>query len=368
MHKVFVNLLQTTGTKGGIEVYVRELYSEIGRMDCEFEFVGFASRELAQTNVREWFPGELIDSGISGENRFSWAFGELLSVSRAAKAAGADLIHGPAMFGPLHSTMPTVITVHDLSYFTHPEFMKTKILTGPVKWMEKRGAANATRLIASSQATADEMSRYLTFPSEKTDVVLLAGRPSLIAPSLPEKRVDGLFIAMGQRSPYKSFETILEAWRLMDFFERPRLVITGSHGDDPLVPLVEKFGLRDSVELRGWIEEEELIELLTTATALIETTIAAGFGMPALEAMQQGLPVIISDIPVFREVAGPPAEFFTPADPQDLVRAISLVSADSKRRTEMSRAGLAWAARYSWQKCAVETLSTFRRALGELAQ
>lgn len=365
MPKVFVNLLQTTGTKGGIEVYVRELYREIGRLETGFEFVGYASSELAQTDVRKWFPGDVIDSGISGENRISWAWGELFRVSAAAKSARADLIHGPAMFGPLHSAMPTVITVHDLSYFTHPQFMKTKIFTGPVKWMEKRGAANATRLIASSQATANEMARYLTFPPEHTDVVLLAGRPSEVLPTAPENRVSDLFLAMGQRSPYKSFETLLGAWKMMNPSDRPRLVITGSHGDDPLVSLVEELELSDSVELKGWISDNELVQLLTTATALIEPTIAAGFGMPALEAMRQGMPVIISDIPVFREIAGPSAEYFAPADPSDLVRAVKLVSTDTSRRFAMSTSGLKWSASYSWQKCAQQTLASFRRALRE---
>ena len=267
------------------------------------------------------------------------------------------------MFGPVRSTMPTVITVHDLSYFTHPQFMKTKIFSGPVKWMEKRGAANATRLIASSQATAAEMARYLTFPSDRTDVVLLAGRPSKVSPTPPENRVNDLFVAMGQRSPYKSFETVLGAWKMMLPSERPRLVITGSHGDDPLVSLVKELELSDSVELKGWIGDDELVQLLTTATALIEPTIAAGFGMPALEAMQQGLPVIISDIPVFREVAGPMAEYFAPANAQDLVRAVTLVSTDAPRRIAMSVGGPKWAATYSWQKCAEETLSSFRLAL-----
>jgi glycosyltransferase involved in cell wall biosynthesis len=367
MPKVFVNLLQTTGTKGGIEVYVRELYREIGRLETGFEFVGYASSELAQTDVRTWFPGDVVDSGISGENRISWAWGELFRVSAAAKRAHADLIHGPAMFGPLHSAMPTVITMHDLSYFTHPDFMKTKIFTAPVKWMEKRGVANATRVIASSQATANEMARYLTFPSNRTDVVLLAGRPSEVLPTAPEKRVHDLFVAMGQRSPYKSFETVLGAWKMMPPRDRPRLVITGSHGNDPLVSLVRDLELADSVELKGWISDDELVKLLTTATALIEPTIAAGFGMPALEAMQQGLPVIISDIPVFREIAGPSAEYFAPAAPLDLVRAVTFVSSDTSRRLAMSTSGLKWAASYSWQKCAEETLDSFRLALRDYA-
>lgn len=364
MPLVFVNLVQTTGTKGGLEIYARELYRALGGVKSEFTFVGYASKELAATGA-SWFPGEIIDSGISGENRLTWAVAELWNVSRAASKLDADLIHGPAMFGPLKSSMPTVITVHDLSYFTHPQFMKTKILTEPVKWMEKRGVANATRLIASSQATADMIQKYLDVDPKSVDVVHLAGKEAKLVGSSSSPRNPDLFLAMGQRSPYKSFETVLEAWHLMPEQSRPKLVITGSHGNDPLIEKVNELQLGNSVELKGWIEDHDLVELLSTSAALIETTIAAGFGMPALEAMAQGLPVIISDIPVFREVAGPSAEYFAPANPQDLVRVIEKVRNSEELRLGMSSGGVRWAQTFSWEKCAEETLASFRKALAE---
>jgi glycosyltransferase involved in cell wall biosynthesis len=362
MPLVFVNLVQTTGTKGGLEIYARELYRAMGGVDSEFTFVGFASKELAAQGA-PWFPGEIIDSGISGENRLTWAIAELWTVSKAASQVGADLIHGPAMFGPLKSAMPTVITVHDLSYFTHPHFMKTKALTEPVKWMEKRGVANASRLIASSQATADMIEKYLDVDPETVDVVHLAGKEAKIVGSSQVERNPDLFLAMGQRSPYKSFETVLQAWKLIEPSQRPKLVITGSHGNDPLIKIVEDLDLKESVELKGWIEDSELVELLSTSAALIETTVAAGFGMPALEAMAQGLPVIISDIPVFREVAGKPAEYFEPANPQDLARAVLKVQSSPELRSSMATQGVKWAQTFSWEKCAVETLDSFRKAL-----
>ena len=211
MPTVLVNLLQTTGTKGGIEIYVRELYKHIALEPGEFEFIGFASTELSKTDT-SWFPGRVIDSGISGENRFSWAWGELFAVNKCAAQVKADLIHGPAMFGPFTSTVPVVITVHDLLYFSHPELMKNKLLTGPVKWMEKRAAKNATRLISSSETTRKDIQKYLQFEDELIDTVLLAGRP--LEPTLHSDLTDSsdFFLAMGQRSPYKSFGTLIDAW------------------------------------------------------------------------------------------------------------------------------------------------------------
>lgn len=362
MPRIFVNLLQTTGTKGGIEIYARELYRQLGTMDTGMEFVGYASRELAATGA-DWFPGRLIDSGISGENRFAWARGELFSVSRVAEREGADLIHGPAMLGPLRSSMPVVISFHDLLYFSHPELMQTKIFTEPVKWMERRGAANASRVMTISEYSASAIRKYLKFPDDRIDVIPLAGRTTGEPTSAP--RVDDLFLAIGQRSPYKDFPTIVRGWAEIPAESRPRLVITGSFGEDPLLPLVRELGLEQWVDLRSWVTTEELGELFATATAIIDSTLAAGFSMPALEAMGIGLPVLLADTEVFREVGGDAADFFTAGSPADLARAVQQLAADPARRAHLSAAGIARARGYSWEKVAQGTLRSFELALAQ---
>jgi glycosyltransferase involved in cell wall biosynthesis len=364
MPRVLVNLLQTTGAKGGIEVYARELYRAIGTLAPPFEFVGYASKELMASD-HSWFPGEMVDSGISGENRLAWARGELFAVSKAAKRLRADLIHGPAMFGPLRSSVPVVITVHDLLYFSHPELMQTKLFTGPVKWMEKRGAASATRLITISEYSAAAIRKYLRFPADHIDVIPLAARASSAAPGKPGVRRSDLFLAMGQRSPYKNFETIVRAWSLIEPSARPRLVMTGGGTDDPLRPLVESLGLGDSVELREWVSGEELAQLLATATALIDSTLATGFSLPAVEAMNVGLPVLLADTEVFREVGGPAADYFTAGDPPDLARAVQALAADRARQRELVRLGTTRATQTSWQGVATATMDSLSAALAE---
>lgn len=366
MPLVFVNLLQTTGTKGGLEIYARELYRRLGAMNTPFDFVGYASVELAGTDT-SWFPGRIIPSGISGENRLSWARGELFAVSRAAVAAGADLIHGPAMLGPLRSRVPVVISVHDLIYFSHPELMQTRFFTEPVKWMERRAAAGATRLITISETSAAAIRRYLRFPSDHIDVIPLAARTTGSGVD-GRTRTPDLFLAMGQRSPYKDFPTVVRAWAAMPEDRRPRLVITGSHGDDPLVPLVRDLGLSGSVQLREWVSTEELGELQATATALIDSTLATGFSLPTVEAMSMGLPVILADTEIFREVGGDAAEFYAAGDPTDLAKAVLALAADRSRQEELTRLGRARSLLFSWDTVARDTVVSFQKAIAEGAR
>lgn len=364
MPKVLVNLLQSTGTKGGIEVYARELYTQLGTVETEFEFLGLASRELAKTDT-SWFPGRVINSGISGENRLTWAAGELSGVSRAAKKHGADLIHGPAMFGPLRSSIPVVISMHDMLYFSHPELMQTKLFTQPVKWMERRGAANAERLITISEYSARAIRKHLRFPDDRIDVIPLAGRAASLSVAGDVRRVDNLFLAIGQRSRYKDFPTVIRAWAEIPEAQRPRLVITGSHAEDPLRPLVVELGLENWVDLKSWVPTDELAQLFATATALIDSTLATGFSMPTLEAMAMGLPVLLADTEVFREVGADAADYFAAGDPVDLARAVVALGADADRRAELTRLGLSRTSQFSWARVADETLVSFRAALAQ---
>ena len=366
MPRVLVNLLQSTGSKGGIEIYARELYRTIAALDGQggFEFVGFASSELMGRD-HSWFPGQMVDSGISGENRVSWALGELFAVARAAKVHSADLIHGPAMLGPLFPSVPVVVSMHDLLYFSHPELMQTKLFTGPVKWMEKRAAAKASRLITISETSASAIRKYLDYPEDRLDVIPLAGRKQSVSVSPGVTRRSDLFLAIGQRSPYKNFETVVRAWAAISPEQRPRLVVTGSVGDDPLIPLVAELGLEQSVDLKSWVSDEELHELFATATALIDPTLAGGSSLPTLEAMQIGLPTILADTPVLIEVGGDAADFYTAGDPDDLARAVLALAGSPARQAELADRGHARVDSYTWADVAEQTLATFRRALAD---
>lgn len=359
-----MNLLQSTGTKGGIETYAREISVAVARVAPEWELVGLASAELASRGA-DWFPGDLIDSGISGENRLSWARGELFAPSRVADRIGADLVHGPAMFGPLRTTMPTVVSMHDVLYFSHPEHMQTKAFTEPVKWMERRGVANAARVITISDYSARQIHRYLRVPEDRIDTIPLAARDSTTMPSAAKDRVDDLFLAMGQRSPYKDFGTVVSAWSHIPVEHRPRLVITGSHGDDPLRPLVARLRLEAWITLREWVSTDELAGLLSRATALIDSTLATGFSLPTVEAMRIGLPVILADTEIFREVGGDAGFYFAPGDARDLARAVGEVGRDREARSTASNRGLTRWSQRTWDDVARRTVESYRSAVDD---
>ena len=356
---VVVDLLFFTGLKGGMESYVREVYGRLDRDDPELEFIGFASSELAAARA-PWFPGALVDSGISGEDRIAWARGELFAVDRFARRVGAAVLHCPANFGPASPHVPVVLTVHDLLAFRYPEYVPGRY-AAVIRAMVRRAARTADRVITVSDASRGDLHDLLGVASDRVTVVPLAGSDaSATATAEADRRRDDQLLAVGNRMPHKNFERLLEALAAIPASRRPRLVVTGSHGPDPLAATVAALGLGEWVALRGWLGADELDRLYRESTALVFPTLFEGFGLPTLEAMSRGCPVICSDLPVLRDVAGPAARYFDPRDPASIDAAIEAVLSDAGLRTRMAAAGSARASEFSWERTARETRDVLR--------
>lgn len=360
MNRVLVDLLFFTGKKGGMESYVRELYSAMPELEG-IEFIGLASTELAASD-NSWFPGEIYDSGISGESRLAWAAGELFAVARFARRLRADLVHSPANLGPACSSVPVVLTVHDLLPFRHPEYVPggySRILRA----MIRLAARTSRRVLTVSDASRGDIIRFLGIPKSCVDVVPLGARERAVA---PQTRLPRQLLAVGNRMPHKNFPLLLEALAIIPVVDRPTLVITGSHGEDPLAPMVARHSLSDWVSLRGWLSSDELDDLYSESTLVVFPTLFEGFGLPVLEAMAHGCPVLCSELPVLREVAADAAAYVDPVDARALAEAIIRLLGAPEERKRMSVRGRERARDFSWPMAAHATVDTFQRVLAEL--
>jgi glycosyltransferase involved in cell wall biosynthesis len=361
--RVLVDLLSYSGTKGGMETYTRDLYRALGELPGDYEYVGFISREGAKLD-RSWFPGPFIESGISGENRFQWAWGELTQVAKAAVRVRADLVHAPATLGPRRTSMPTVVTMHDMLYWSHPEYMSTPLYTAPVKWMEKMASRNASRIVTISPTSADEIEKYLGYPRDRLDVIPLAGSSPLHLDRSRAGSDGAMILAMGNRRPHKNWGALIRALAHIPEKRRPRLVITGGRGDDPLRSVVDEHAMAHWVDLRGWVDDAEVRELYSRATSLAIPSLAEGFSLPTLEAMGAGVPVLLSDIDVHRYVGGDAALYFDPRNDREIAHRMEAVSTDPVLCQRLSEAGRARAAEFTWERTARETRASFDAALG----
>nr|WP_246286303.1 glycosyltransferase family 1 protein [Microbacterium pseudoresistens] len=344
-----------------METYARELYTQLGALAPQHEYIGYFSKEGWELD-RSWFPGEGIASGISGENRFAWAWGEL-RCGRAAAKAGADLLHSPMTLGPARTRMPAVISMHDMLYWSHPQYMSTPLYTQPVKVMERLAARNATRILTISEVSRAAIQQYLKVPGDRIDLVPLSGTPLDGVDRTRASENGPMVLATGNRRPHKNWPSLIRALPLIDPAERPRVVVTGSHGDDPLLEVVAETQMQDWVDLRSWVDTDEMRELYSTATVLAMPSFADGFSLPALEAMMAGLPVMMSDIPVYHEVVGDVALFIDPTDLDSIAAAMRTAATSPELMAQLTERGYERAAAFSWERTARGTLASFERAL-----
>lgn len=356
--RVLVDLLFFTGMKGGMETYVRNVYSRLGSEPIDL--VGLASTEAMNLDL-SWFPGGLIDSGISGENRVAWARGELLSVARAASRVGADVLHAPANLGPARSGVPMLLSLHDLLPFRHPEWLPSPASGVLLRWMIGRSATAATRILTVSEASAADIRTVLSVPAEKLRVTPLAAEANQGGRVSPGGVVRPTIFAPGNRMPHKNLRLALEALALIPPDRRPVLELTGSTDRDPLRPLAERLGIADDVVLHNWLSDEELDEAYRRALVVLLPTRFEGFGLPVLEAMTRGTPVICSDLPVLHEVAGSAAIYVDPDDPAALATELTRLLGDQAEISRLTAAGLARSQLFNWDTVAEATAEELHR-------
>ncbi len=299
-----------------------------------------------------------------------------LAVPRALLAGHVDVFHGPNHMAPPWSPVPTVITAHDLSALTMGGLhtWRNRLLTVPQMLLSLR---RAERLIAVSRATASDLLRLPGIDAERVRVIYEAAAPGL-TPATPEQvralshrlaLPETFFLFLGALEPRKNVVTLVRA--LAELYaagdHRAKLVIAGAEGwrNDDVYDEVKKRGLERDIRFAGYIPAEDLPALYGAATAFVYPSLFEGFGLPPLEAMACGTPVICSNTSSLPEVVGDAAITVDPLDTSDLAAALRTALDDADLRARLSHAGLQRAALFSWERTARETLEVYREAAGE---
>ena len=280
---------------------------------------------------------------------------------RAARRAGVDVLYCPAKPAPAGATVPVLAAVHDLVPWTRPETMGR----AAAPWYRafhriavRRGHHVSTGL----ECVAGEVRARLGVPAERLHVVGHALVPWLER-DVPRPAVagDGPFVlSVCRLEPRKDLGTVLDAWERL----RPtgtRLLLAGKAGWK-VAPLVERARSIPGVELLGEVDDKVLAGLYGSASAFVTASREEGFGLPVLEAMALGAPVVASAIPPHREVADDAARWFEPGDPDGLATALGeVLSGDGDA---LRSAGAARAAHWSSDRLAARLLAALDAAAG----
>ncbi len=286
---------------------------------------------------------------------------QLFVVPRLCKVLNADIEFNPNPIGCFIGDTPLVNVAHDLYFDVSPTSYK---LHHRLWWKLFFPASlrRARRTICVSENTRKDLTRFYPKSAHKSVVVHEAA--CLSGPVNFSRRSNyGLLVA--NVTPNKGVDTFIESIGRLEKRGRTCLVRhIGRDPDDQIVQHAVRIGIRQTPQSQGGVSESELCELYAKARYLAFPSAYEGFGLPILEAQKFGVPVIASDIPVLREVAGEGAIFFELGNSEQLADAIELVSDDEEVFSSLSVLATANERRFSWSKAARETKEVFYAALG----
>jgi len=362
--------LQHGYRSAGVSRYIHYLLRYLPQVDRRAEYVAFVGDARAhyegwQMRAPLWPTGDPL-------RRILW---EQLVQPLATRRAKLDLLHAPVYVGPLCKPCLLAVTIHDLSFYIYPEFFRPfqrRYLQHFTRWTSKR----ADQIIAVSESTRRDVIRFLgvapdrvvTIPNGVEEIFRPLGRARLEAfrrrNGLPERMI----LFLGTLEPRKNLLVLLEAYALLrQRGAQEMLVVAGGKGwyYESVYATVERLGLRRWVIFPGYVPWEELPLWYNAAELFVYPSLYEGFGLPPLEAMACGVPVVVSNVSSLPEVVGEAGVLVDPQDPQGLAVAMEELLADPARRRELAEAGLARARSFSWERTALQTAQLYHRMLGE---
>ena len=333
-------------------------------------------------DIPECFDRVIVDVGAapsraaSAQGRRRWR--DMLAMGRAVARSGIDLMYFPATYSffPVWNVRKLVITMHDTLPLTHPELV-FPTLSGRLAWRLKETAAArlADRIVTVSEASRRAVKAWSGWPDHKICVITegpdpifqpRAGDPEALAVlrRLAISADARYLLYVGGLSPHKNLLRLVEAFA-QAAPAGVTLVLTGDvqdvfHTHVPEIrEAIRQHSVSDRVIMTGFVPDDDLVFLYSRAYALVQPSLLEGFGLPAVEAMACGTPVISSRAGSLPEVVGEAGVYFDPTDVDSMAGAIGSFLNDERQRDALAQLARGQAALFSWERSARALLACF---------
>lgn len=371
--RVLLNGLQA-GNRSGTGRYTIELARALTRETGGLDLRVFwpAHIPMPQPSVSNLL--QTVLEPVEAQGILKRLYLDQVGLRRSAVHWRADVLHYPANIGPLAAPSRVVLTIHDLAFFHNPAWHRPERALY-YRCAVKHSARRATRIIADSQAAAADCREFLGLPADRIDVIPL-GVSELFRPVAEERMAavrkryrlpESFFLFVGTLEPRKNIPRIIQAWQQIAGTCPFDLVIAGRDGwkSSPIHETADASPHRGRILFPGFIDAADLPALLGAAQVFVWPSLYEGFGLPPLEAMACGTPVVTSNTSSLPEAAGDAAITVDPCDVEAIAAAMLEAATDSTRRHTLRAKGFERAEIFTWERTAQLTIQTYRAALSQ---
>ena len=366
---------------GGIGRYTRELIQALAQVPTAHQFRFFSAKPPASLPIRNPLPtaSHIQYYPATLDERWLYRLWYRLRLPLPVQwvTGRLDLFHSPDfVLPPVAGGIPTLLTVHDLSFAHYPEVYPeplVRYLNSVVPWSVGR----ATHILADSEATRADLVSLWGVPQGKVSV-LYSGVHERFQPVGEEGVLTAVrhkyrlgtqpyIFAVGTVQPRKNYQMLIRAFQPVAAQWPHNLVIAGGKGwlMDEMMDEIARQGLEERVRFVGFADDDDLPALYSGAALFVFPSLYEGFGLPLLEAMQCGVPIISSDASCLPEVAGQATVLLSPYDEAGWTAAMLNLLGDGQRRTKLVGAGFRQARHFRWEQSARQLMGIYEGLLAE---
>lgn len=361
---LLINLATLSVQPTGLTTYSKNLFPYLGSLDptllISSVFMESAAQVIDQQQCYQIPAGMTSDQGSKGHlKRLTWTQTQLPKIYRQLEA---NLLFSPVPEAPLVPNCRYIVTVHDLIPLRFPQRLSP--LTSYHRHYVPRVLNQAEHIICNSAATAHDIHQFHQIPASKiTPIPLAYDVKNFRFLNLPTQNY---FLYLGRLDPYKNVQRLIEAFAALPDRSDYELWLVGPN-DRRYTPLlaqqIQTLELSDRVKFLDYVAYDQLPTVINQAIALVFPSLWEGFGLPVLEAMACGTPVIASNLSSIPEVTGDAALLIEPTDVRAISRAMMALARDAGACAQLRRSGLVRATQFSWEYTGQATIDLLRNYL-----
>lgn len=347
--------------------YVDKLVEHLQALNPEYEMV-----VLTKPHRVEFMKGIAPGFKIASSPYKEFTLSEQTGFLKQLKSLNADLIHFGMTQQPVRYKGRAITTIHDLTTARFKNPAKNSLVFGVKQTVYrrviKRAAKKSIKVIVPSQFVKADLAQFAKIEPRKIEVIYEAGdKIANESKSIDSLKGQQFLFYVGRPNPHKNLKKLIEAFAILNSkYPELKLVLAGKPDAnyDSLQHYALTRNLTSQVLFPGLISEGQLRWAYENCLAYVFPSLSEGFGLPGLEAMAHGAPVIASNASCLPEIYGPAAHYFNPHSSKDMALKISQVVESPQLRESLETAGRIQADKYSWDKCAQQTLAVYKSLLG----